>query len=108
MKHLKTFEYVVFLRDLNIGDYVLIDENNKYSHDLKSPQWIFINNTVGKIVNIDKYTKSVKIEYENISDNIKIFFIDEKFLTMSSAKIKYHAKTKEEVEAMIAMENYNL
>jgi len=94
-----------YMRDLSVGDYVLIDEQNYY--DLQSPQMLFINNNIAKIVNFEDKI-SVKIEYENIPDDIKNFFTFNKFKIFTTSKIKYHGKTKEDVESMIAAEKFNI
>lgn len=105
MKHLKTFEYVVYLRDISVGDYVLLDETTRYTD---SGYISFLNNNIGQIVEIYDEDRTVKISYKNVPIILKRWLIDGEFAVYNLAKIKYHAKTKEEIEAMIASEKYNL
>ena len=106
MKHLKKFEFVVYLRDIAVGDHVLLYYD--YRHNRVSPLTIFLNETIGQIEEIYADDLTAKISYENVPKDVETWLYKNKYYTIVLAQIKYHAKTKEEVEAMIASEKYNL
>jgi hypothetical protein len=95
MVNLKTFEYYSYESSYNgdpapsDGDYVVL--RNKYFDGL-----------IGKIVEFDEDLQLYKISYISILHNNPIY------CRFSISDLKYWAKDKQELEALIASENYNI
>lgn len=101
MKHLKKFNESIE-EEPQIGDYAIAGTNSS-----NIPFKTFLNNTIGKIIFIDKV--SVNIEYENIPDSIKDNFnIVQNNRTCDRSLLKYHSKYKEELEIILSQNKYNL
>jgi len=111
MKHLKNFEYMHRVGDIKIGEYVLLDIDYKYADNkpesIKMKFFMFTNNNIGRVTQILEKTVYT-IQYENVPSIIGYIFDINNAIDRHISEIKYHAKTKEEVEAMIASEKYNL
>jgi hypothetical protein len=89
--------------NLKIGNYVLVNVNY--------PDLIyFINNNIGQIVEISGTHNddlSLRIKYNNIPNDIKIFFrYDTRWFEPS--EIIYIGKTIEDVELQIDTNKYNI
>ena len=104
MKYLKRFE--TLYENTKLGYYVLCEdeESVKDKNDVKT----FINNNVGTIIGINKYSQYMYIvEYENIPDEIEKFF-DEGSRNMKAGEIIYWSDDKSELETYINSKKYNL
>jgi len=99
MKYIRTYENI---KEVQVGDFVQIKTNNKYS-GFYNPQKIIdtVNNTVGQISskegNLDIIVK-YKIKYAN--DDLQLRFQKKDIVEIG--------KTKEDVEAKLAANKYNL
>ena len=105
MKYIKTFES---LDGPQVGDYVVCEEGIGINELCD-----FINNTVGKIIKIDKsvlFTYIVK--YENIPQDFKIYFnifgsLDNS-RGYSTNELLFWSKNKKDVEEYLMSKKYNL
>ncbi len=111
MKYIKTYENMNKLPE--IGDYVLMKINlTEYEH--KDEINNYINNTIGKIINIYPSTDDIRIKYDNIPNNIKSWFRDHKNYKnyysriLRIDKIVAIGKTPEEVILNRDINKYNL
>ena len=102
MKYIKTYEIVnkgfeINRDDLKDGDYVILEMWNHPNHELVN----FINNSVGKIIDMTSLKISITVEYENVPDKIKNHFSERKrgkFLRpFHFNEIKYHSKSKKQI-----------
>jgi nitrogen regulatory protein PII-like uncharacterized protein len=102
MKHIKKYKHKP-----EIGDYVLCSENDKSNDDLN----IFIDNNIGKIINIISATKNTMeyyyVVYNKVPANIDGIFVNDG-RNMWLSEIKYWSKDKEELEAILQVNKYNL
>jgi len=85
------------------GDYVKI---NFHSHNQPSFD-DYINNSIGKIYDIDFKNYEIRVEYEKIPNNIKGFFYDNTSDFDISCVAEY-GKTIEELELKLTANKYNL
>ena len=121
MKYLKTFEDIK--EGYKVGDYVLMNVSStlKYVEDFVN----FVNSTPGQIYKIspvyshhngDWLHDDILVLYEDddIPNYIKFHMIRSNnikgpvFKTFVSTEIKYFADTKDELEAKIKSDKYNL
>ena len=102
MKHIKKYN-----RKPEIGDYVLCSENDKNDDDLN----IFIDNNIGKIINIMPATNNTMeyyyVVYNKVPANIDRIFVNDG-RNMWLSEIKCWSKDKEELEAILNSNKYNL
>ena len=95
-----------------IGDYVIT--YNKDEDDGEDNIWNYLNNSVGKFIDIVDYTKSHVIEYTLTDELYKKYsiFPPNKNNTINSnfelKNIKYWSKDKEELETLLTTKKYNL
>ena len=115
MKYLKTYE-IIHSDGPKVGDYVICSVGN---YDI--PEWYdkkdeltkFISNNIGVVTHIKKYSLygDYKIKYEK-SNLVKNFcrVRDWKNNTfeMDFNQIKHFSKNKEELEAILAANKYNI
>ena len=94
-----------------LHDYVILDIN-WHSHILKLDY--FLNNNIGQISKIKKDTKNrdnilYQIMYENPPEEFKrSYFQHNRFGYVYMAQIKHFSSNKEELEAIIDANKYNL
>lgn len=100
--------YYKDLKDLVIGDYVIMKPENLYSNDFI----YFIENNVGQIVNIMP-PALFSVKYENIPTEITSFFkyadetkFNEKYFDID--EIVFMSKNKSDCELFLATKKYNL
>jgi hypothetical protein len=100
------------LNNISVGDYVLINSNDSNIYLKK-----FINNNIGKVFHIMKFTENVirlKIVYENIPSKLDSMFQssiiknDGKYRQYNIDDVVLHAKTKEELELKMKAKKYNI
>lgn len=96
--------------DPHMGDYVICKEN-LVDDNFKD----FLANNIGQIVGIKKYAAFTDIDYfvryTNIPKKFQSYFITNKDIyrkLMSRNEILDISKTKDELEAKIAVKKYNL
>ena len=75
MKYIKKFENIT--DEPQIGDYVLI-KIHLIEYKKKNEVNAFINNTIGVIIYISDI--DIRVQYDNIPDNIKDWFLESKRL----------------------------
>lgn len=110
MKHIKTFENITEDSKYNIGDYVLIDFRNMIT---ESPAFVnFVENNIGKVIDIDGVL--IKVQYDNIPD-VSHFKNDSdrnpfnnNYVKLHESWIKYASNNKEDIEAYLNANKYNL
>lgn len=106
MKYIKSYENILN-NNIQIGDYVYCNEKTE---GVPEDALFFINNNIGKVVQINKgYDYTVK--YYNIPENIKRYFIRfnvEDCRGFDYNEIIYHSKNKQELKAIISQNKYNL
>lgn len=95
--------------DPQIGDYAIIYKNNCFNIDYFDGEiqkfYKFVNNNIGIIINItDNY---IRIKYQNIPENILIFF-DENLTLNAEKKVVIYAGTKNNLEMKLSAKNFNL
>lgn len=84
-----------------VGDYVLCEEDEDTTFD-------FTKNKIGKYcMNSEDIDYPYYIEYDNIPDNLQIFFTDNCRLMMKN-EIKYWSKDKNELEAILSTNKFNI
>ena len=108
MKYLKKYEDV---NKPEVGDYVYCQEDLLTSDDetyYKAME--FVKNNIGKILKKNpKYSDFFVVRYENIPFELKEYFnVFKSSRNIKYDEIIYWGKTKEEVEAKINSEKYNL
>jgi len=109
MKHLKTFENInTHLRtqkeEPKVGDYVICKEIYSTYPDVKK----FTINNIGTIISTSEpYPFVYLIAYENVPYNIKYYFENDT-LYMSFKEIVEYSENKEDLEAILAANKYNL
>ena len=114
MKHLKQFENSQ--EQPKIGDYVLILLDNIDSRYISpgtnlSKYVDFINNTIGKIEDINIKSKEITVQYDNIPEGIKAWFRIEKIewsREFPFDKIVAFAPTEEILKLKIQSQKYNI
>jgi len=113
MKHIKTFEKIINT-DIKIGDYVLINCVG-YSGMGAKKMMNFINNNIGRIINIDDPEKrwdNLSVAYENVPDDIihPWFFIknDIIFKRIRYGYIIDKSKNKVDLEYILQAKKFNL
>jgi hypothetical protein len=91
MKHLKIFESIKIksskVTDIEIGDYVIVKVNYKL---LPVECSNFINNNVGRLLNEDDSWENFLIGYENIPENLTIYFREKDY--NRTYKKKYYTR----------------
>jgi len=111
MKILKFYESLT--NDLEIGDYVLIKiDISKYTQKQIDTE-NFINNTIGKIYNIDNshVNTDIYVLYENIPESIKSYFKNMNGVYIRSFdidRIVEHGKTIEELKMKLETNKFNI
>ena len=111
MKYIKTFE-VKIVEKLDVGDYVLMCQKlNTSGQNYKN----FIDNNIGKIMDIHERESVILLTYENIPEELLFEFRERKIGDIifygkwfNMLNIVEHGKTKEEVELKIHSKKYNL
>lgn len=88
-------------KKLDIGGYVLLEI--KKSKDFDSSEIDFINNNIGKIINLKPY---IIIKYEIYLDN---GILDKSInLQIKLSNIKFYGKTYDEIQLKIKSTKYNI
>ena len=113
MKYLKKFESFNWnsLRDIKIGDYVIIDSSKLSNFMIKNNVDIyrnFLNSNIGKIINISRVLDNIRVKYENIPDIIKDYFEEDNSIFLHPSKIKYFSKTIDDLKLKIDTDKFNL
>ena len=106
MKHLKTFENNT---NILVGDYVVCDETGTMFND--SDIIDFINNNVGRVVEIIKYQHQQEypymVKYANIP-HILVGYFRSSIRGMATNDIIYHSKNKEDAKTFLTANKYKL
>lgn len=103
MKHLKYLEK--YNKKTNVGDYILIDFQNKINVNDGSVD--FIENSIGKITHIENDV--IHAKYDNVP--IKYFnkyFNSSDTLTIHDSWISHISKNKKDLEILLNAKKYNL
>lgn len=124
MKHLKlyeNFDYDPFSypNKIEVGDYVILNLSKEHYH--RNEYLDFINNSIGEVICVfdhyNIYNRKLEIKYENVPENIKIFFhsgsddprsFSRNSIEESPIHVKYLSKDKEDLEYILEGELYNL
>lgn len=116
MKHLKTFEIVYPIvtkyytenKEPEIGDYVICEDGFNEAKE-------FLQNNIGQYINIDEFPVHAYchylIKYENVPHNLQMYFNYNEIIgvrPMRLTEIKHFSSNKEELEALLAQNKYNL
>ena len=115
MKYIKKFENI---KEIQVGDYVICDEGYLLISDDDFDY--FLRNNVGKCINI--VGSEYIIEYKNIPSNIENYFRFDRngsynnlnpwnitnCRRMDISEIIFHSENKEDCEAYISANKYNL
>jgi len=102
MKHLKTYEMIE--EEPQIGDWVVCKDQSPAIPDKEAD---FISSNIGKISKFNgSDTYFHYIVYYKDSENNRYFVGHER--KMNRKEIIYHSKNKEDCEAFLAMNRYNL
>jgi len=102
MKYIKTFEKHINLPE--DGDYILMNTYGTY--DVKN----FITSSIGRVVSVypdDVVDYKIRVKYENIPDNIELFFKDGTRIFDIELLIAY-GKTEEELKIKIEANKFNI
>ena len=109
MTYLKYYENIE--DNLEVGDYVLIKINILPYTQKQIDTENFINNTIGKIIDIITDRNDVVVLYENVPETIKSYFNINNGLdirTFDINRIVEHGKTKEQLELKLQANKFNL
>jgi len=112
MKYIKTYENKIFNESL-IDNYIIININDTYWPTMYKDKRTFINNNIGKIVEVNLYdTDSLHIKYYNIPNELrKMYFPEDGIFVLHSGhsvNIVDISKNIEDLEYIYDMKKYNL
>jgi len=119
MKHLKTIENTSI--KLQIGDYVICDENSSYPDELVE----FLNNNIGQVVEFRNDNNSTANSFHSLNKNYNIFvvynnipisivnkFYYHKYINycrlFSMNEIKVYSSNSKDLEFIIDANKYNI
>lgn len=111
MKYLRNFENLTEFP--KTGDYVLIKTNitNILNDEKYNRIRVFIDNTIGIILDYNSYRNYVVVKYENIPDDIKSYFtyIQDRYERMFEIdRIVAYGSTEEELKLKIQTNKFNI
>lgn len=102
MKYIKKFE--AKYGEVKEGEYVILNLDRDSDYKLKFHD--FLENNIGYVTKTDYYNSYIK--YENIPDYLKSYFRDKNYIICDIRHIDKHSFDKQELEAYLAAQKYNL
>jgi len=111
MKYIKTYENLK--EDVKIGDYVLCSEYKDPGYkDILDVNDIetFIENNIGKIIELDRGSFDYIVKYTNIPKELKLefSFLNNSARGMYKEEIDYVSKNKKDLESILLSKKYNI
>ncbi len=116
MKHLKSFERTETYKDINHGEYVILNIKHHYLfrsfRNSNSQKFLkYINCTIGKVLTVLN-TNEIILTYDNIPNNVTQFFNynnHQKYhMTFNIDDVEFHSRNKDDVEEYLQAKKYNL